>query len=78
MSMSIQRLALFSAHLILDGRVEYLGKFLKELPESGLRHAPGFDEILAATKVQAVVEEIKENGFDAGLQFAEVRISISH
>lgn len=72
MSPSLQRLAVFSARLILEGRVEFLGQFLKELPDSSLRYAQGFDEILAATKAQAVVEEIRKNGMDAGIEFAEV------
>ena len=75
MSPSNPRIAMFSANLLLAGRTDYLQRFLTELPESGLRNCPGFDEILAATKAQAVVEEIRAHGWDAGVKLAAVRVS---
>lgn len=65
---------LLYAKLLIKGEERYLNSLLNHLPEGGLASEVGYDEILSATKVQAVVEECRTVNYDAGVQLAEVRL----
>lgn len=72
--MRTKHVTLLYARLVISGDPNFLNSLLNHLPEGGLSSEVGYDEILSATKVQAVVEECRTAGYDAGVELAKVRV----